>query len=308
MPQTQTPLLEVDANRIRNAKTTSMRLIRWFKNHSNKCIIVTAITLCLCATMSLTTSVSKSRQLVAVDPIPVLEPKDGESFEVTPAYDGGWKKPKMGDKIEFCGEVEQIHPDGSMTIILPSGTLLDIAEKDTKPMFFKQLRPKNTPIANTVSDQLNLKRIDHVALIVKDLKKSVEFYTNVLNLRLEKSPTLGNPVAWLSLGTHIQLHLIQSDAAAYEAIHDPRNPLANNHIAILTGDLDETSATLQTEGYELVEQLDFNTRWDDETKIFQIVDLKSSKKEQLMRQIIIRDPTGHTIELCECNELRVLGY
>jgi len=264
----------------------------------------------------MSTEVTPRNPLVRM--LPVLQP-DGyfplpmesdsskaESMTVTTEFHGGLKRIKMGEKIEVSAEVKR-YENGSMTIILPSGREIEIDECDTKPSFWE---PQTSEIRSkhTASKNLNLEHLDHLALIVNDLEESLKFYKGALGLKQEKSPTLTVPVAWLSLGTHIQLHLVESDAANAEAMHDINNKDINNHIALKTIDLDATVDHLISEEYKKVTSLEYNAQWKEGTKNFKVVELTNTEGTLLMRQIIIRDPNGHTIELCECNELRKKGY
>lgn len=49
---------------------------------------------------------------------------------------------------------------------------------------------------------------NHVAISVKDVNKSVDFYQNVLKLKEIENTASGSETRWLSLGDNKQLHLI----------------------------------------------------------------------------------------------------
>ena len=53
--------------------------------------------------------------------------------------------------------------------------------------------------------------VDHIAICVRDLKKSVAFYTDVLHLQKVPNPFADTVHQWYSLGNHIKLHAIQGD-------------------------------------------------------------------------------------------------
>jgi len=65
---------------------------------------------------------------------------------------------------------------------------------------------------------------DHVALYVKDLKKSADFYRDVMLLKDIPEPFHDGKHVWLRTGEHSQLHLIQGAAEVYQ--HD-----INSHFA-----------------------------------------------------------------------------
>lgn len=61
---------------------------------------------------------------------------------------------------------------------------------------------------------LNLKRLDHVAIITSDLDRSVAFYRDVLELEFLPRPDFDVPGAWFSLGGKEELHIIVSENQA----------------------------------------------------------------------------------------------
>jgi lactoylglutathione lyase len=56
--------------------------------------------------------------------------------------------------------------------------------------------------------------LNHTAIFVVDLKKSGEFYMNVIGLDSIPEPFLDGKHIWLQTGPHIQLHIIQGAAEA----------------------------------------------------------------------------------------------
>ncbi len=62
-----------------------------------------------------------------------------------------------------------------------------------------------------MSEKVILK-LHHVSLIVKDLNIALDFYQQVLGLKVDASrPDLGYPGAWLILPDQQQLHLMELD-------------------------------------------------------------------------------------------------
>ena len=71
---------------------------------------------------------------------------------------------------------------------------------------------------------------NHTALYVKDLKKSVDFYKNVMNLEEIPEPFHDGKHVWFRTGPHSQLHVIQG--AKEVTAHD-----INIHLAYSVPDL-----------------------------------------------------------------------
>ena len=79
---------------------------------------------------------------------------------------------------------------------------------------------------------------DHVALFVKDLKKSADFYEKVMLLPVISEPFQDGKHVWLRTGEHSQLHLIEGAASVYD--HDISSHIAYhvNDLAVFTKHLD----------------------------------------------------------------------
>jgi lactoylglutathione lyase len=71
----------------------------------------------------------------------------------------------------------------------------------------------------------------HIALYVKDLSKSADFYRNVMQLKEIPEPFHDGKHVWLRTGAHTQLHLIQGAAEITE--HD-----INTHFAYSVNNLE----------------------------------------------------------------------
>ena len=79
--------------------------------------------------------------------------------------------------------------------------------------------------------------INHIALYVFDLKKSVDFYKNVLQFEQIDDPFHDGKHVWLKIGEHAQLHIIEG---AKEVLpHD-----INSHFAYTVTVLDKFIAHL----------------------------------------------------------------
>jgi len=80
-------------------------------------------------------------------------------------------------------------------------------------------------------------RANHVALYVKDLKKSADFYKNVMQLKEIPEPFHDGKHVWLRTGEHSQLHLIEGAAEVTQ--HD-----INSHFSYSVNNLQDFSKHL----------------------------------------------------------------
>jgi catechol 2,3-dioxygenase-like lactoylglutathione lyase family enzyme len=117
--------------------------------------------------------------------------------------------------------------------------------------------------------------LNHVALQVKDVEKTVAFYTQVVGLTLLPRPNFGFPGAWLRIGKEpYELHLIQSPAGGEVASSGSRG----NHFAMQVTGLDDYPAKLAGK-----------TAWTKGPVL----------RPDGARQFFFQDPDGHTVELVE---------
>jgi lactoylglutathione lyase len=114
-------------------------------------------------------------------------------------------------------------------------------------------------------------QLDHVALHVADLDRSVAFYRDVLRLEPIPRPAFSFPGAWFRLGETQDLHLI--GGRTREVISHNRG----NHFALLVDDFDA---------------------WES-----YLTDLKVNIAPRRQRpdgawQLYVIDPDGYYVELC----------
>ena len=117
---------------------------------------------------------------------------------------------------------------------------------------------------------------NHIALYVKDLNKSAEFYKNVMQLKEIPEPFHDGKHVWLRTGAHSQLHIIQGATEVTE--HD-----INTHFA-----------------YSVKNLQDF-TKHLDEMNI-KYGDWKGDSKSPTVRpdgvkQVYLQDPDNFWIEV-----------
>ena len=120
---------------------------------------------------------------------------------------------------------------------------------------------------------VNVKRLNHVSVIAKDMAASVWFYTEVLGLEVIPAPTFAFPVTWMAAGD-LQVHLFERDEA------DQRPP-AFHHFAL---EMDDFMAV-----YERVKALDVH---EPEAFFSAVYELPDGSV-----QMYVRDPAGNLVEL-----------
>ena len=143
-----------------------------------------------------------------------------------------------------------------------------------------------------------LRSFFHTGFIVRDIEKSVQFYTNVLGLHLsgrtERRGQFAEQLlafpgahikgAFLDLGAGHSLELIQYITPASGAGGINRNDLGAAHLAFFVADIDKFYADQQGKG------LRFNnppaSLFDDQGKL-------------LRKALYSRDPDGNWLELVE---------
>ncbi len=114
-------------------------------------------------------------------------------------------------------------------------------------------------------------QLNHVALHVADVERSVAFYRDVLRLESIPRPAFSFPGAWLRLGADQELHLIGERTR--EVVSHNRG----NHFALLVNDLDAWEQHLVASGANFVPR---------------------RRRPDGAYQIFVIDPDGHYVELC----------
>ena len=126
---------------------------------------------------------------------------------------------------------------------------------------------------NTLSAQT---QSNHIAIYVKDLKKSADFYTNVMQLKVIDEPFHDGKHVWLRTGAHSQLHLIQGAAAVLP--HD-----INSHFAYSVPDLQVFSKHLDALHIQY-------GNWNQDSKLPQL-------RPDGVHQVYLQDPDNYWIEV-----------
>ena len=118
--------------------------------------------------------------------------------------------------------------------------------------------------------------VNHIALYVFDLQKSVDFYKNVLGLQQLPEPFKDGKHVWLRMGPHSQLHIIQG--AAKVEPHDK-----NSHLAFSVKDLKKFMARLDNTGIRY-------GSWTSDEK-------RTTARPDGVEQVYLQDPDNFWVEV-----------
>ena len=118
---------------------------------------------------------------------------------------------------------------------------------------------------------IRIHELNHVAIHVIDLERSIDFYENVIGLPRLPRPNFNFPGAWFAFGNQ-ELHLI------YDETLEPAQR-GHHHFALLVDDTFEAKAYLQSKG---------------------VTEFKGpAPRPDGPMQLFFRDPDGYRIELIE---------
>src|SRR5689334_21083596 len=84
-------------------------------------------------------------------------------------------------------------------------------------------------------------RLDHIALLVRDLDESVAFLTGVLGLTEVASPMGGTTIRWIDVGDGRRFHVQAGDVSR---VHVEKQ----THFALSAADFDAVLARLERDG------------------------------------------------------------
>jgi len=126
--------------------------------------------------------------------------------------------------------------------------------------------------------QLNL-MFNHLALSVRDVNRSADFYQGILNLTELKKETQTEGIRWFSLGEGNELHLISD-------LYYKRDTVITNkaiHLALTTSNFDQLLKVLDSK----------NVAYSDWTGTSKKVNIRSDG----VKQVYLQDPDGYWIEI-----------
>lgn len=119
-------------------------------------------------------------------------------------------------------------------------------------------------------------RLDHIALLVRDLDESVAFLTDVLGLTEMPNPMGGTAIRWIEIGDGRRFHVQAGDISR---VHVEKQ----THFALSTSDFDSVLARFRRDAISFADMKGtpgaINTRLDG------------------MRAIFLEDPNGYWFEI-----------
>ena len=119
-------------------------------------------------------------------------------------------------------------------------------------------------------------RLDHIALLVRDLEESLAFLTGVIGLTRMPNPMGGTEIAWVEIGDGRRFHVQAGDISK---VHVEKR----THFALTATDFDAVLARLRRDNIPFTDMAGtsgaINTRPDG------------------MRAIFLQDPNGYWFEI-----------
>ena len=121
---------------------------------------------------------------------------------------------------------------------------------------------------STKSSGLKLNHVNHVVYLVRDTRRSMEFYHDFLGIKQIPSQVDNPNVTWLQLPSGVMLHLIETDQAPCPE---------ESHIAFEVEDFDAAMEAVKAKGLEIT---------------------RSGVRNDGQRFLFTHDPNGNRVELC----------
>ena len=118
--------------------------------------------------------------------------------------------------------------------------------------------------------------LNHIAVYVYDLKKSTDFYKDIIGLTMIPDPFKDNKHTWFKIGEHSQLHLIQG--ATSVTGHDK-----NSHLCFSIASMDSFITVLNKNKIVFED-------WPGKTNMV-------TTRPDGVKQIYFKDPDGYWIEI-----------
>jgi catechol 2,3-dioxygenase-like lactoylglutathione lyase family enzyme len=140
---------------------------------------------------------------------------------------------------------------------------------------------KPTPISQQFSKSMvfiSKIQINHLAVHVSSLSRSVEFYSRVMGLHQTEEPFKDGLHAWFEMGEKSTLHLIEE-----LELSPPMEKSKTNHLCFSVSDFDSFIQNLQNQGCSF-------ENWAREKGVINV-------RPDGIRQIFFQDPDGYWLEV-----------
>jgi catechol 2,3-dioxygenase-like lactoylglutathione lyase family enzyme len=134
-------------------------------------------------------------------------------------------------------------------------------------------------------------KVNHIALTVSDVGRSLQFYVDILGLQQVRRPNFDRHGAWLTMG-NVELHLIKGIPAI-----PPVDNLQVTHIAFETSNINEVLSKLRQFNIEVRQNLSITKAQKSTPKQCEL------NKKPTIVQYFFSDPDGYFWELCNCDIL-----
>lgn len=139
----------------------------------------------------------------------------------------------------------------------------------------------------------NVLQANHLAIIVSDVGRSAQFYSNVLGFQQIRRPNFDKHGAWFTMG-NLELHLIKGIPIVHSG-----DDLIVGHISIDVKDIGKVPSALRKLRVPFRQNVSVPKGKDSGKK-----GTNSEKdSEGIVRQYFIRDPDGYYVEICNCQVL-----
>lgn len=147
-----------------------------------------------------------------------------------------------------------------------------------------------------------LHRVNHIALIVRDVGYSCSFYTEVIGFQQIRRPNFDRHGVWLTMG-NIELHLIKGIPVTEKGQHPA--DLIVPHISIETSDVKSVGPRLNKMKKKYPDlswrqNVSVPTAEASREAVFESDHTNDDGK---LIQFFVEDPDGYWMEFCNCDEL-----
>jgi catechol 2,3-dioxygenase-like lactoylglutathione lyase family enzyme len=145
-----------------------------------------------------------------------------------------------------------------------------------------------------------LYKVNHIAITVSDVGKSLAFYTDILGLQQIRRPNFDRHGAWLTMG-NLELHLIKGIPTVHEG-----DDLIVGHISFESENILLVLEKLKILNIPFKQNISVPDPEKSSKSIFE----GTSTKQTDVVQFFVTDPDGYYIEICNCDILTdfCLGY